>query len=426
MKKGTDCAQLPNVLNLDYENSFWQLFTTKNGTFYLYSAYYDIRPRSPAPTMRILSMSNTLNPTVPVSCQIWFNNRNDPEIAKVVNYRLLWEPSWGTGARIYPYSIECEVPTVNGQNLVPVAVSLVENICDTATNLIKVTHNALKPGEKKSLAVCVKRMYFVNEEPIFKLIEYLELVRILGAEKVYMYVLEPQQSAKIEKIFRYYEAQGLLEVSRITIPGQRPNLPILRHLYIKKHLHLEWMFENIPTNDCLYKSFYRHDLIANIDLDEVIIPENGLSWRQMIQKVVVSSKDTPYSTITTRNSYYPINFPKPKNWNPGVPPQFPMLNTIRRLTKYSKPLHSAKSFFNTENVIVSHSHWALSCLGQQCSRLDVPTEIATSHHYRPFGPDQFANQDVISNATVADYSLWKWKDQLVAKCVEAARDLDFL
>ncbi|CAG0921388.1 unnamed protein product [Notodromas monacha] len=423
MQKGGNCAQMPNIFELAFNNLVWQQVKTSKGTFYLYSAYFDIRPLSPAPTLRILSMIEQVEPTVPTFCQIWFENSTKPVIANVSQYRILWNKAWGTGNKIHPFSIECEVPSVNNKTVVPVAVSVVENSCDKASNLVKVTHRTLEPGKKKSIAVCVKRMQFVHEEPVFKLIEFLELVRVLGAEKVYLYAYEPQPNPRVERILRYYEAQGLLEVSRVTMPASRPNSPILRHLFFEKHGTLVYIHQMVSICDCIYKSFYQHDLVALIDLDEVIIPENGLTWREIIKNV---TNGTGYSAITFNNAYYPLNNPKPENWNPGFPAEFPMLNTVYRLANYSKPGDYVKPFLNTSDVLIAHSHLPLGCIGPGCRRKDVPVSAGTWHHYRTDLKGEMKNQPSSDNTTVADYSLWKWKDELVKRATRAAKDLGYL
>ena len=43
-KKVSDkCWKIPNILDLHYSNKYWQEKRTRNGTFYLYAAYYDVR-----------------------------------------------------------------------------------------------------------------------------------------------------------------------------------------------------------------------------------------------------------------------------------------------------------------------------------------------------------------------------------------------
>ncbi len=40
------CAKLPSVDQIHINNMQWQELLTSNGTFYLYGAYYDNRPRN--------------------------------------------------------------------------------------------------------------------------------------------------------------------------------------------------------------------------------------------------------------------------------------------------------------------------------------------------------------------------------------------
>ena len=41
--KGRNCWKIPDILDLHFNNKYWQVKETKNGTFYLYAAYYDVR-----------------------------------------------------------------------------------------------------------------------------------------------------------------------------------------------------------------------------------------------------------------------------------------------------------------------------------------------------------------------------------------------
>ena len=78
------------------------------------------------------------------------------------------------------------------QHLVPISVSLVESKCDQATNNLKVTYNPLKEGEKrKKFAVCVKGLDFPNEDISERLMEWVELLNILGVEKVSSFNCKP-------------------------------------------------------------------------------------------------------------------------------------------------------------------------------------------------------------------------------------------
>jgi hypothetical protein len=64
-------------------------------------------------------------------------------------------------------------------------VSIVEYQCDTATKNLRVIYN--KPeGEKKNFAECVKGMDFPEDDLNVRLVEWIELLNTLGADKIFL------------------------------------------------------------------------------------------------------------------------------------------------------------------------------------------------------------------------------------------------
>ena len=43
-KNYTGCTKFPDIFDLHFNNKYWQVTETSNGTFYLYGAYLDVRP----------------------------------------------------------------------------------------------------------------------------------------------------------------------------------------------------------------------------------------------------------------------------------------------------------------------------------------------------------------------------------------------
>ena len=42
-KVADKCWKVPNIVDLKYNNKYWQVKETNEGTFYLYAAYFDVR-----------------------------------------------------------------------------------------------------------------------------------------------------------------------------------------------------------------------------------------------------------------------------------------------------------------------------------------------------------------------------------------------
>merc|ERR1711878_199897 len=126
-------------------------------------------------------------------------------------------------------------------------------------------------GEKKKFAVCVKGLDFPEDDLSIRLTEWLEVLGSLGADKIFLYNLEVHPN--ITKVLDYYSAQGLVDVTPISLPGYQPNLPILQHMYLKSKLNNK----------------RQNEYIALLDIDEVIMPLKHTNWEDMMKEAVQSS-----------------------------------------------------------------------------------------------------------------------------------------
>ena len=75
---------------------------------------------------------------------------------------------------------------------------MVEKSCDKATNHLKVTYIKAKGPSKKGFAVCVKRVVAPKVDIAVKLAEWIEFISILGADKVFLPVVEIEP--KVQKV----------------------------------------------------------------------------------------------------------------------------------------------------------------------------------------------------------------------------------
>ena len=106
-------------------------------------------------------------------------------------------------ARVEILIVSCGVPK-QIDSLVPRAVSLI-----STDDCPKKAHNSLrviyeKPNKtKESFAVCHKALRFSVSDMRLKIIEWLELLRILGVSKVIFYSLGFNQD--LERVLKYYK-----------------------------------------------------------------------------------------------------------------------------------------------------------------------------------------------------------------------------
>lgn len=437
--KSAPCRpEFPSLFELQYNNIYWQQLVSPNATFYLYGAYYDDRWRGgPLPMVRILAMVDRVTPP-PTMCFLWFDEFSTPVVSPA-SFIYGWYPKWGNYAdgHLQPYIITCKVPRVKGMAriLIPSSVSIVLNKCDKITNNLKVTNH--RPIKKERFAVCVKGLDFLYEDLSIRLIEWLELLRLLGASKVFLYDLEVHPN--ISKVLDFYQKEGLVEMTKITLPGNLPNLPGFRHLYLKKKLTDKRQNELIPYNDCLYRNLYSYEYLTLLDIDEVIMPLKHPNWSDMMDEVLklsLTEKNYTRASYNFRNVYFlhdVANLDDNQRQSvhdtlhePAIPPYLHMLQHVYRSRNYTKPGQYVKCFHNTERVVSLHNHFPLNCFGR-CTTYSIGTDIAHLQHYRKdcVGPLRKSCKDFRVN-TVRDTTIWRYKDALISRTSETLSRLHFI
>lgn len=91
------CAKYPSLKSLKFNNRYWQLLQAPQDTdFHLLSAHLDVRKLNSAETsVRIIAIINKEIVTVQTYCQLWYEEQEGPLVAKVVEYRMIWNRKWG-------------------------------------------------------------------------------------------------------------------------------------------------------------------------------------------------------------------------------------------------------------------------------------------------------------------------------------------
>ncbi|CAF1386810.1 unnamed protein product [Didymodactylos carnosus] len=410
--------RFPDFNKLHYNNIYWQQLQTKNGTFYLYRAYYDDRSSAgKRASVRIIAMIDRIKPEA-LMCQLWFNKLSSP-ILSPASYICSWYFKWGNYVddALIPYIITCKIPKFNNLTLVPQAVSLVERICLERTNILRVTDNRPSNKKKEEFAVCVKGLDFLEDNISHRLIEWIELITMLGAKKIFFYVFHV--NSNVTKVLNYYEKIGKVELRKITLPGRQPNLPSVRHLYLKQQIIQKRQNELIPYNDCLYQNLYMYDYLALLDIDEIIMPLKHDNWSQLLIEIQELNNFKQAGSYSFRHVYFLDDFVQ-KNSTSST--HLHMLNHVYRSRNYSKPLANSKCFHNTSHVLSLHNHFPLVCV-KQCKGYHVSEQLAHLQHYRKACPPKRpCNKDPMD--TVRDTTIFKYKDELIRRTEKVMNHLN--
>lgn len=423
-----DCAPFPSLYELEFHNVYWQTLRTTNGTFHLYGAYLDVRNASRiGPAVRMLAVHDRLKPTLATHCQLWFEGRDPPVVVRVLEYKYVWNAKWGNhrDGVLQPYLLACVLPAAV-RHLRPAAVSLVQGACDRATTLLAVAAPEHPAEPPPRIAVCVKGLDFLHEDLSLRLVEWIELVLLLGADKIFFYEL--QVHPNVRRVLDHYARRGLVDVTRVTLPGGQPNLPALQHMYLKKKTTHKRQMELVPYNDCLYRNLYSYRWVALLDVDEVIVPLREDDWPGLLRGVMAESAPpagkAPRSSYHAANLYYLDSLQHAHGWERSVPRHLHMLQHVWRARNFTKPGQYVKAFHETGRVLALHNHFPLACLGGPCSSYALPTERARLQHYRADCVTALSKTcAALRENPVRDAELWRWKKPLVERVSAALSQL---
>ena len=86
----------------------------------------------------------------------------------------------------------CPLPTSQDRK-VPAAVSVVgeRQLCEGASNVLKVLYDPVRGSENtKKFAVCSKGLDFPHHDISVRLVQWIEISRALGADKIFLYQLD--------------------------------------------------------------------------------------------------------------------------------------------------------------------------------------------------------------------------------------------
>lgn len=331
-----------------------------------------------------------------------------------------------------------------------------------------------RPDKKGKFAVCVKGLDFPHEDVSVRLVEWIELLNLLGAGKIFLYNLDVHEN--ISKVLHYYQERGIVELSPLTLPGVQPNLPEYQHLYLKSKLTTKRQNELIPYNDCLYRNLNSYQYLALLDIDEIIMPLKHHDWYGLmdeVESISLSEQNYSRASYNVRNVYFfddlagplgttssssPSLSPLDKDKEAGgdnddededdqqddndkrqvspnrgdslergIPHYLHMMQHVYRSKNYTKPGQYVKCFHNTERVVSLHNHFPMNCFGQ-CTTYSIPVNLAHLQHYRKdcVGPLKQSCKNDFRVFTMRDTTIWKYKQQMIRRTTRVLNHLGLL
>ena len=231
-----------------------------------------------------------------------------------------------------------------------------------------------------NIEVCVKP--FFGNIVHTKLIEFIEVVRLFGADRIHFY--NYQASSSIEKVLRYYKKLGIVTV-----------LPWKLDSRLKHPTDLHSRGQELNIQDCLYRNMFSARFLAFMDVDEVFVPRNHSSWISMMLSV---KNYTQTAGVIVQSAFFDPSWQRKTNRSSNV--------RIHRLTDVtrSKPVDRGrtKCIVNPRHVFEMTIHGIGRTVFASMKKVHLPVEIVMLHHYRNcLGDPSFCQDRIIDNTLLA-------------------------
>ncbi|XP_072273050.1 uncharacterized protein [Pyxicephalus adspersus] len=302
----------------------------------------------------------------------------------------------------FPYvtnDLLCSEPVDCHANHLSVGTSPFTNVTHYALFQI---HKDLEPFTA-NFTVCISTM-FGNYSNVLQFIQTMEMYRILGAQKVVIYL--NSCSPQVEKVLRYYITQGILEVIL---------WPIERHLRTGKFWHYSMDPKDIgyygqlaTLNDCIYRNKYKSSFVLLNDIDEIILPFHHQTWDSLVDEL--QQQNPGLGIFLFENHIFPKtvatdgNFSNISSWKdiPGTN----ILQYVHREPDQVDYFNPRKMIVDPRKVIQTSVHSVLQGLGES---INVPLKTALVYHCR-----EPLQEKPNQTSLIEDKTIWQYNASLIS------------
>ena len=398
----------PRGMN-DKSDGYWQhLQCCDQKTFHLYaySAYYDDREivnGEPAAVRVFVGATQVERYKVNLTCLIDFQTNNGIHRYVQVDAAL---SVMGLGISknkiIYRnYLISCNLSASHHHLGVPTSVYIT---CNSSISpvypWIKLSVKLPdKATVKRNFAVCVCASYsYVNPH---WLIEWVELHRILGVDKIFTY--NKSLDDRSTQVLQHYVEEGFVDFKQT-----RPFFDLEGRDGAQLH--------KTPTiNDCMYRNMHSFHKIIVIDFDEVIIPRHSLHYSDLF--IQLNKNYTKMQQFVFLNAFFYLEFPQNNSES-----NLDLISLTHPARQPKQGLRSVKTIINPLMCIKMHNHVCWLCTSDiEKESIIVDTSVGIKHHYKKCAFREEREpvcKDIIKSDYVHDSSIYRFKDQLISN-VEA-------
>ena len=280
----------------------------------------------------------------------------------------------------------------------PFAVSIVSSSCRQPHNMLRIInirHSSSGDVDyAANFSVCVPPI-FDSFDNVPDLIEFIEVNRVLGAQKFQFYV--DCVGPRVDPCLREYARRGIVDIQPWTLPPD-----IAGVIYYHGQI--------LAINECLYRMMYRTKYLVIQDLDEFVVPMSSDNWVTMLDSInsLTGTDSERIASYNFRNRFFPTELSNASNFSStnSVEHRFKTLVVLQADKDLFPITNRSKVMARPDRVTIWHVHLILdsSLVHTGDINAEVPAECGQLFHYR---------RDITVANTIAECRMSKFEEVIL-------------
>ena len=346
-------------------------------SYHFFAAYYDGRASAPdRPVVIVLGYVRRNVAAIKLYCLFKFTNGSETCLKQPAEEKILNCYNHNALGRQHL----CKMSTTKEP---PISIRMsTKSSCELASNSGEIPVQNRLSGAKvkvKKFGVCLGGPVVQKDNTTLqKLVQFIEMNRVLGAEVIYFYINQMQIHSDVLKYILEHYSSDIVRV--IEWKKFKPWNPL--HYY----------GQLLIMNDCLLRNMYEVEYIVMNDLDEIILPMKHNNWREML-----SFHDSKkYASYTFQNRFL-LDSPRPStplqlsnNCIAGL--QVPMYFTRRTMHPCRNPGDRTKFIVRPRIALQPAVHGMCTSIGGYITGYKAPAHLGINAHYRDGIPKKCQKQ----------------------------------
>ncbi|KAL8561780.1 hypothetical protein ACOMHN_010714 [Nucella lapillus] len=226
---------------------------------------------------------------------------------------------------------------------------------------LTIHHPEVKPG---GLAICAKVAYGFQLN-LDVLVEWLELQRILGVDKIQLFDLN--NTEVVHKVFRHYQDMGLLEIMPYKLPGKTWGRSMLKNGTDYANFGDD---EELVNWECRLR-LAGYDYVMHLDMDEVLMPRHFKALKPYLKQEFAQYPGA--ASVHFHRLLFLVD------WQPADPKT--SLHFLRYLNYMDSPDDAGKHVYIPRRTHQTYTHGILPYMGFR-SIWFIKNTVASVFHYR--------------------------------------------